>query len=68
LFLADTLSEVIEMNRKYPDLITLLSQDRKAMEYFKSLPVYVNTQMDPYSGKINTLDDLRSSAEIFLKK
>lgn len=51
------------MDKGYPDLISLITHDGEAMEYFKSLPPSVKCQMSRHITDIHTLENLMKYAK-----
>jgi hypothetical protein len=60
--LADHLFEVIFMSSQYPDLISLISENKEAMSYFKSLPDDIKCELSKNAGKIGTIENLKQYA------
>ena len=47
------------MMKKYSGLIDLIGNNREAMDYFKTLPDSIKTQISKQPEKIATIDKLR---------
>lgn len=56
------------MTKKCSGLISLIANDREAMDYFKTLPDHLKIQITRQSDKIATVDELREEANSLLKK
>lgn len=62
------ISEVIILNTKYPDLISLIAQDREAMAYFKTLPDDIKCELGKNADKIGTIENLIENADHIKKR
>lgn len=51
------------MIQKYEDLYSLLEGDKKADQYFRSLPEYVREAISSRPGGVNSYESLLSYAE-----
>ncbi len=56
------------MNTKYPDLISLIAQDREAMAYFKTLPDDIKCELGKNADKIGTIENLIENADHIKKR
>ncbi len=50
------------MNKENYDLISLIAENREAMDYFKTLPIYVKSQLSQKADQIGSLDELKTRA------
>lgn len=55
------------MPQKYPDLQTLMNQDKNAENYFNSLPDYVREQIRVRAYSVNSMASLQDYAENLLR-
>ena|GEM_PF-1544233 len=51
------------MNRQYPDLISLIAQDKQAMSFFKTLPDQIKCELSKNAYKIRTFESLKNIAD-----
>lgn len=52
---------------KYSDMHELIKRDRKARNYFLSLPDYVQEQIAERAGNVNTFESLKDYAQNLLR-
>lgn len=55
------------MSKKYDGLYSLMNQDKKAHEFFMSLPQYVQDQISQRPQGVNSFESLRSYADNLLR-
>ena len=55
------------LNSEYPDLISLIAQNRDAMAFFKTLPDNIKCELSKNAERITTIEDLKQSAAAFEK-
>lgn len=51
------------MNSQYPDLISLISQNREAMSYFKTLPDQIKCELSKKAQQVDSIERLKKLAE-----
>jgi len=56
------------MENKYSNLVRLIAENRKAMDYFKTLPDVVKSKLaSNFSEQIDSVEALQSRAQQLLK-
>lgn len=50
-------------NKKYSNVNDLISEDKKAKEYFMTLPDYIQGEVNLHSDSIHSLNELQNYAE-----
>ncbi len=60
--------EVIILNSSYPDLISLIAQNRDAMAFFKTLPDHIKCELSKNAERIVTIEDLKQNAAVLQKE
>ncbi len=56
------------MSNPYPDLISLIAQNREAMTYFKTLPDKIKCELSKNAEKIGTIESLKEHADRMTNK
>ena len=55
------------LNSEYPDLISLIAQNRDAMAFFKTLPDNIKCALSKNAELITTIEDLKQNAAVLQK-
>jgi hypothetical protein len=56
------------MEKKFPSVYNLVDEDATARKYYNSLSPQVRTGIEDKAKSISTFDDLKSTAEMLMKK
>ncbi len=67
IFYAQTITEVIDLSKKYDGLSSLINSESEAKSYYNSLPEYVREQISTRGQNVNSYQSLRDYAENLLR-